>query len=105
MQVLGNFVLRKSVLKPFELCSSENTNDLEKYFQSKHVMCLPLCKVQVEFEAKKGRISIVVLGKDGRPKESLEVYSALDRDFSEFFKHFIPIQHAYNTYFYSFTQK
>lgn len=100
--MLGNFVLRKSTLKPFDLCSSENRNDLEKYFQSKHVMCLPLCKVQLEFEAKRGRISIIVLGKDRKPKESLEVYSSLDRDFSEFFKHFNAIQHAYNTYFYSF---
>jgi len=48
-------------------------------------------------------VSIVVLGKDGQPKESLEVYSAegADREFSEFFKQLMSIQLSYCKYFYS----
>ena len=101
--MLGNVVLRKSVLKPLESSFWDTRSELEKYFQSKHVLCIPICKTRLEFDPLTGKVSIVVLGKDGQPKESLEVYSAegADREFSEFFKQFMSIQLSYCKYFYS----
>lgn len=105
--MLGNVVLRKAILKPFEYGAQAPRAELDKYFQSKHVLCLPICKLRLDFEPLIGRIAIVVLGKDGRPKEALEVYAAEDADceFADFYKHFISIQLAYCKYFYSFEHR